>query len=127
MAVEFELDTVQRVVRSRAMGATNDAEFREHRQRITQLFEEGTLDATWVQLIDVSAVDTVDALSSPGLRQMAALNPWPKESRRAILATTTVSFGLGRMYQMACGDKGKNVRVCRTMAEALAWIGRSAE
>ena len=122
MPADFELDTVERTVRSRAWGVVTDGDLFNHVERIRALFDQGILDSTWAQVADFSAVERFDLISSEELRRLAARNPWPKGSLRAIVLPSDLGFGLGRMYEMLCGTGGENVRVVRSKADALAWL-----
>jgi hypothetical protein len=123
MPGSFELDADARIVRARAWGIITDDDLLDHMEETRQLFRDGTLDASWAQIADFSAVESLDA-TNEGIRRHAVLNPWPEESFRALVMPTDASFGLGRMYEMLCGDQGANVRVFRSEAEALAWIAQ---
>jgi len=116
------LDSVARVVRSRGWGVFTDDDLLNHLERMRELFADGTLDSTWAQVADCSAVESFHDVSSEGLCRQARLNPWPKGSLRAVIAPSDIGFGLGRMYEQLCEDQGENVRIVRSKAEALAWI-----
>ena len=123
MAADFELDMVEHTVRSRAWGVVTDDDLRNHVERIRRLFEQGILDSTWAQVADFSAAQRCDHVSSDEIRRLAACNPWPEGSLRALVLPSDVGFGLGRMYEMLCGARGENVCVVRSKADALAWLG----
>ena len=70
------------------------------------------------------------ALSAQGLRQLArmatATDVQGVRTRLAIIVSSDLAFGLGRMYEayrglVAAGEK--EVRVFKRQREALAWIG----
>ena len=127
MPFEFELDSVERVVRSRGWGVFTDDDLLNHLERMRELFADGTLDSTWVQVADLGAVESFHDVSSEVLCRQARLNPWPKGSLRAVIAPMDIGFGLGRMYEALCDDKGENVRIVRSEAEALAWINQEKD
>ena len=122
MPFEFELDCEIRVIRSRGFGVFTDDDLLDHLEIMRALFADGTLDSTWAQVADFSAVESLQDVSWEGIWRQASLNPWPKVSFRAVIAPSEVAFGLARMYQLLCEDKGENVRIVRSKAEALAWI-----
>jgi len=99
-----------------------DDELLSDLEQMRELFADGTLDSTWAQVADFSAVESFHDVSSEGLWRGANLNPWPKGSLRAVIAPMDIGFGLGRMYQLLYEDKGENVGIVRSEAEALAWI-----
>ena len=114
MPADFELDMVERTVRSRVWGVVTDGDLRNDVERIRTLFEQGILDSTWAQVADFSAVERCGHISSEEIRRLAGYNPWPKGSLRALVLPSDVGFGLGRMYQVLCGTKGENVCVVRS-------------
>jgi hypothetical protein len=86
------------------------------------LFEQGILDATWAQVADFSPAERCDHIASEEIRRLAACNPWPRGSLRALVLPSNLGFGLGRMYEMLCGTQVENVCVVRSKADALAWL-----
>lgn len=124
MPAEFELDFVNRIVRSRAWGEVTDGDLLIHLERIRELFSDETLDPTWTQIADFAATEILDGLSDNGLRRLAKQNPWPEGSWRALIAKSDLMFGLGRMYQLLGETKGDYVGVVRSEEEAMAWIAQ---
>lgn len=122
MPADFELDMLERTVRSRGWGVVTDDDLFNHLEQIRALFDQGILDSTWAQVADFSAAERFDQVSPEGIRRMAACNPWPNASLRAIVLPSDLGFGLGRMYEMLCGAGGENVCVVRSEADALAWM-----
>jgi hypothetical protein len=122
MSTDFELDTVERTVRSRAWGVVTDKDLFNHADRIRTLFEQGILSSTWAEVCDFTAAERFDHISSDEIRRLTGRNPWPKASLRAIVAPSDVGFGLSRMYEMLCGTAGENVCVVRSKADAVAWL-----
>jgi hypothetical protein len=122
MPAEFELDREGCVVRSRAWGNLTEDDLARHVQAMRELFESGTLDATWAQVCDFSSITSVAELTTEGVRRLAKSNPWPLEALRVIVAPNDEMYGLGRMYQaMAVGDS-EHFLVVRSAAEASEWM-----
>ena len=124
MSFDFKLDNVARVVRSRVWGVFTDDDLLNHLERMQELFADGSLDPTWAQIADLSAVESFHDVSSEGIWRQARLNPWPQGALRAVIAPMDIGFGLARMYKQLCEDKGENVHIVRSEAEALAWISQ---
>lgn len=122
MPYKFELDSVAHVVRSCGWGVLTDDDLLSHLERMGEFFANGTLDSTWAQVADLSAVESFRDVSYKGLCRQASLNPWPKGSLRLVIAPMDIGFGLSRMYQLLCEDRGEDVRIVRSEAEALALI-----
>jgi hypothetical protein len=86
--------------------------------------------AGYNELVDMSAVTTIDLPSAKRVRDLAQLSASmdqaaSKPSKLAIFAPSDEAFGLGRMYQtyrelQAHGSK--QVGVFRTFEEALAFL-----
>jgi hypothetical protein len=124
MPADFELQRETRTVYSRGWGALTDADLIEHTARIAALFKAGALDVDWAQLLDFSAVDNVDGVSTAGVRQVAERNPWPRYSVRACIVCTDEQFGLVRMYQALGDPKTDGIGITRSAADAVAFIAR---
>ena len=123
MPASFTLDRPRRLVYSRAWGALREQDLLQHADSVRTLFDNGTLDGTWSQLADFSDVTSFDEVSSNGIRKLAERNPWPRTTRRVVLAPSALAFGLGRMYQLMLGaGESDRLQVVRTEAEALALL-----
>lgn len=118
MPFDFELEESTRIVMSRAWGDLADADLLSHLQRIKMEFERGTLDAKWAQIADFSRVENLDHVTSEGILEMAARNPWPEESLRVLVVPSDVKYGLGRMYQMLGDRKTACLVLARSVGEA---------
>lgn len=121
MPATHELDATARIVRSRAWGVFDEQDSEDHLRGIQKLFDDGVLDGTWAQIFDLSAVERFD-LSAEAIKKLADANPWPSESRRGLIVGSDMGYGLARMYEMRCGERGERVGVFRTEFEALEWI-----
>lgn len=74
-------------------------------------------------LLDYSEATSI-SMSVDAVARLAQSSAFSPRSRRAFLATTPLTFGLGRMYETyaSLGDTSAPVRVFRDRAEALAWL-----
>src|SRR5450432_2730724 len=100
MPAVFKLDPSKRMVYSRSSGILADEDLLGHIGKIRDLFEQGVLDSSWAQIMDFTATTELAAVTSEGIRLLAAQNPWPRESIRVVIAPTNEVFGLTRMYQL---------------------------
>jgi hypothetical protein len=68
--------------------------------------------------LDLQTVNTED------LRQLSARSAVHPSTRRALLVSGELAFGLARMFQAfsAVGGHSENIRVFRNRGEALAWL-----
>jgi hypothetical protein len=124
MPADFELMPRTRTVYTRAWGALTDADLLGHMARITALFKAGAVDSDWAQLIDFSAVENMDGVSTAGVRQVAEGNPWPRYAVRVCIVGSDEQFGLVRMYQALGDPKTDDLGIFRSAADADAYIAR---
>jgi hypothetical protein len=124
MPAQFELMRGTRTVHSRGSGALTDADLFDHMTRIAALFRAGVLDGDWAQILDFSAVDNMDGVSTAGIRRIAELNPWPRFAVRACIVATDEQYGLVRMYQALGDPKADDLAIIRSAAEADAFVMR---
>jgi hypothetical protein len=78
------------------------------------------------ELADTRGVTSTGGLTADGLRQVAALESQfrrPPGGRMAAVVTGPVSFGLARLYSVHAETTRREVRVCREMGDAFAWLG----
>ena len=122
MPADFELNPETHVVCTRAWGIVTDDDLLGHLRRMIELFGDGTLDESWAQLADFTGVESFANLSSDAIFGLAQRNPWPPLSKRALVTSSDIAFGLGRMYQMFAGELGEQLRIFRSLSEAQDWI-----
>lgn len=129
MPVAFELDKGKRLVRTRGWDLVTAGDLQALSAGIRQLFADGTLDAEWSELVDFRAVTRTDMIPTEAVRAIARNSPWPKSSRRVIVAPVTVVYGVSRMYQLMSASDDQALAVVRTEAEALEFLAadRSGE
>jgi len=82
------------------------------------------------ELIDMTAVERIEQPTPERIQQLAELSAEmdavARSTRFAIVAPTTIAYGLGKMYQAMreMQDRStKEVGVFRTRGEALAFLG----
>jgi len=78
------------------------------------------------ELADLRGVADLN-LSAAALRRVEQLTEARYQGtgadfRTAILAPRDQSYGIGRMYEVFAEDGPEHVKVCREVAEALAWL-----
>lgn len=90
-----------------------------------QLEAEPDFDPGYQVLLDLTGLDAsrlyyahINAISH-------GIDPFLPTSRRAIVATEDVNFGIARMHALIRGEE--NTRVFTTRREALAWLGLPEE
>jgi hypothetical protein len=90
------------------------------------LIEEPDYDPTLDDLVDLRIVGRLD-VSTPALRQLiAAFAPIDLQgipTRCALVAGSTFTFGMSRMYELLRGDDTpEEIRVFDDYEEALTWL-----
>ncbi len=127
MPAELKLDHTKRVVRTRAWDIVTAGDLYALSSQVRGLFADGTIDAAWSELVDFREVTRMDFVPVEAVRALAQSNPWPKESRRVILAPVAVVFGMSRMYQLLSASDDDAIAVVRTEAEALEFLAAGGE
>jgi hypothetical protein len=118
----FRLDHAKRLVETRGTGVLTGSDLLDHMAAMRALFDAGSLDATWGQIVDFTDITGVGEPLGDTVEHLARSNPWPRECRRVVIAPMTAIFGLSRMYQLLTGDPDQSIAVVRTRAEALELI-----
>ncbi len=118
MPAFFEIEKHLRLVITSASGVVTMAEALAHNQKLRK---DPDFDPSFSQLIDLSNVTKIE-LNREDILTLAQDPILSDNSRRAILATGDLTFGLARMFEMFRESKGKEtIRVFRNRDEARAW------
>jgi hypothetical protein len=130
MPIEYTIDHECRLVRARALGTLTDADVFGYQLAVWSRPDVAGYD----ELIDMSEVEHIAIPSAGKVQELAALSArldrGASPTRFAFVAPGDHAYGLGRMYQVYRGLEGqgkKEVRVFRTMAGALAFLGIERE
>jgi len=119
MPAFFEIEKDHRLVITSASGVVTMAEALAHNQNLRK---HPDFDPSFSQLIDLSDVTKIE-LNREDILTLAQDPILSDNSRRAILATGDLTFGLVRMFEMFRESKGKEtIRVFRNRDEARAWV-----
>jgi len=119
MPAFFEIEKDHRLVITSASGVVTMAEALAHNQKLRK---DPDFDPSFSQLIDLSNVTKIE-LNREDILTLAQDPILSDNSRRAILATGDLTFGLARMFEMFRESKGKEtIRVFRNRDEARAWV-----
>ena len=119
MPATYEIDKQRRLVITTGLGRVTLAEALAHQE---QLRKDPDFDPSFSQIMDLTRI-TDFALEADDIRRLAQKTIFSRESRRAIVASSDLVYGLGRMYEIlreiAGGD---GIRVFRNLDAALDWI-----
>jgi len=119
MPATYRIDPVERLVWSRAWGVVWNEELTAHSRALRA---DARFHPDFRQLQDFRSVERVE-LTSAGLREVAALNPFDRGARRAVVVPTDELFGLARMHEQLRKPGRDELQVFRDLVPALAWLG----
>jgi len=126
MPITYHIDRNQRLVIATPHGVLTDADVFGYQEEVWS--REDTMG--YDELIDMTNVSKIEFISADRVSHLADLSgrmdspAFP--SKLAIIATSDLHFGLGRMYQTQremARQSTKVVRVFRARPEALQWLG----
>jgi hypothetical protein len=125
MPIEFRICHDRRLVQAEGHGTLTAREMFEYQREVWSRHDVAGYD----ELIDMSQVEHIAEPTSDRIKELASLAAAmdaPRiESKFAIVAPEDLAFGLGRMYETFRGlnqDSKKQVRVFRSLAEAVAFL-----
>lgn len=121
MGSRFEFDPVNKILLARFEGRLTDELLGEFYR--TGLKHWAATDASAV-ISDYSSAEW--AVSAEFLRELANQEPAvtnPSKRPRIVVASTTVGFGMSRMFQIVGERRRPLLKVVRTMDEAYAELG----
>jgi hypothetical protein len=104
---------------SRAWGTLSPGEIAQH---ATALKADARFASDFRQLLDFRAVKQMGT-NGQGMRELAAMNPFERDSLRAVVVSSSLIFGLTRMYQVFSDTDPNHLRLFPELTEALEWLG----
>ncbi len=116
MPAEFYLNLTERVVFSFGWGTLAFADVVSYRKR---LLLNKDFSKSFTQIADISLVTKAE-ITGDQMLALATDNPFALESRRAIVAITSLQFGLSRMFHSY--SHSETLAVVRNLAEAADWV-----
>jgi len=119
MSASYLIDQPRSIVFSRAWGILTDDELRWHAETLQA---DARFDPGFRQAADFR--DVVEMRVTPeGVRSLAHVNPFRRDSRRAIIVPTDLTFGFVRMFEALTQSDPEQFRVFRLMGPAFEWVG----
>jgi hypothetical protein len=119
MPVFYKIDKERKLVISTGSGVFTMADALAHQEKLRK---DPDFDPSFSQLLDFTHVTKLE-LDAKDVRRLAQTFVFSDDSRRAILVSGDVAFGLARMFEMlrdTFGEKG--IRVFRNLDDALDWV-----
>jgi hypothetical protein len=115
----YKIDKPRRLVMSTAAGVLTKAEVLSLQD---QLRKDPDFDPTFSQLSDLTHVSGMD-ITGADMRELAARTAFSPKSRRAVIASNDLAYGLARMFEQFRETKGdQGIRVFRKLEDALDWV-----
>ena len=119
MPTFYKIDKERRLVMSTYSGVLTIEDALGHQKK---LLKDPDFDPSFSQLFDVTRVTDM-RLTAEDVRTLAQRTVFSPDSRRAILVSNDLQFGLSRMFGIFRETKGeKRIRVFRDLEEALEWV-----
>jgi hypothetical protein len=119
MPATYEIDKQRRLVISTGSDQLTLADALAHQDR---LLKDPDFDPSFSQIMDLTRA-TLSGLGADDIRKIAERNIFSAESHRAIVVSSTLVYGFGRMFEMLRETAGENgIRVFRDLDEAVDWI-----
>lgn len=117
MTIEFEISEKYQVILTRTFGPVQGVELVYYQQ---EMLKHPLFRPDLRQLIDMSRSDLL-TFEPEDIKSLPYV--FDRTAKRAILATSTLNFGLSRLVQIQRTDKHYGtLLVCHTREEALDWI-----
>ncbi|HEY6269947.1 MAG TPA: hypothetical protein VIX11_16730 [Candidatus Acidoferrum sp.] len=119
MPATYEIDKKRRLVITTGLDQLTLADALAHQER---LLKDPDFDPRFSQIMDLTRV-SFSGFGADDIRKVAERNIFSSESRRAIVVSSTLVYGFGRMFEILreiAGEKG--IRVFRDIDEAVDWI-----
>jgi hypothetical protein len=119
MPAFYNIDQERRLVISTASGVFTMSDALAHQQKLRA---DPDFDPSFSQLQDYTHITGME-LTPDDIRRLAQNSVFSPDSRRAILVTSDVAFGLARMFEVLreyAGEKG--IQVFRNLDDALDWV-----
>jgi len=119
MAAFYKIDKERRLVMSTGSGVLTLADLLGHQEK---LLADSDFSPDFSQLWDLTHVTQVE-LTSKDVHRLAQRSIFSPDSRRAILVSRDLVFGLARMFEIYRDILGENgIRVFRNLDDALEWV-----
>ena len=123
MPISYTIDDARSLIHTTASGVLTDDDIIAHK---ASLASDRRIRPTMRELSDIRGVDRLD-VTPEGITRMiwADQETWPaaEGKKLAIVVSTEVAYGLGRMYQIQASPVDEKVRIFRDLDEAKSWLG----
>jgi hypothetical protein len=119
MPGSYLIDLQQGLVFSRGWGVLTDGELHWHAET---LGADPRFHSDLRQICSFLEVSET-RVSPEGVRTLAQMNPFRRDSRRAVVVPSDLIFGLTRMFEAHTNSDHEQFRIFRTLGPAFEWVG----
>jgi hypothetical protein len=125
MPVTYSIDRNARILRTRCVGDVTFAEVENHFRELEQDPALGDDFDILLDLSELTAMPTSGQLQAVSL-EIERIQPKAPFRACAVVATSDLLFGMGRMFEAYVEGRFTTSRVFRQAAEAEAWLAAMA-
>ena len=119
MPVSYKIDKQRRLIITTCLEQVTLAEGLAHQDK---LLKDPDFDPSFSQLMDCTRVN-FSGFAGNDIRKLAERNVFSVQSRRAIVVSSNLDYGFGRMFEMLRESAGENgIRIFRNLDEAVDWL-----
>lgn len=119
MPAHYKIDKERRLVMSTMFGVATLADGLAHQEKLRK---DPDFDPSFSQLMDFTHVVKIE-ITAEDVRTLAQQSIFSPDSRRAMLVSSDLAFGLSRIFEVlreSFGEQG--IRVFRNLDDALDWV-----
>jgi hypothetical protein len=119
MPASYEIDKKRRLVISTCLDPLNLADGLAHQEK---LLKDPDFDPSFFQIMDLTRV-SFSGMEASDLRELAERNVFSAQSCRAIVVSSNLVYGFGRMFEIHRENAGEHgIRVFQDLDEAVDWV-----
>jgi hypothetical protein len=119
MPATYEIDKQRRLVITTCLDPFTLADGLAHQEK---LLKDPDFDPSHSQLMDITRVN-FSGFAANDIRRLAERNIFSPQSRRAIVVSSNLVYGFGRMFEMLRDSAGEHgIRIFRNLDEAVDWL-----
>ena len=123
MTIRYDVNTDQKIIITYASGDITLDDMREH---MLMVQNHPDIEPDYSHIFDLREAGEID-IKTNDVKQLADFSYFNEQSKRAIVASSDLFYGMSRMYEIFKQDASVNIRVFRTYEEAKEWVGYQDE
>ncbi len=123
MPMSFKIDPARKTILTTVWDDLTEEDVREHQER---LMHDPQFNPEYSELVDATGLKTI-RLTALSTDRLVRSRPFGHSAKCAVIAESDLAFGISRMIELHCEEKGIPFRGFRKRAEAEAWLFRKPE